>query len=316
MNSLREIKESRKADLLSREEYWRSFREHLREIQNFADFGITGEIKLTISKGEIIIEIPLNYSHKVQMVVNPDDIRSVPFSVLADGRYEPFHSDLIFELINQSSGFVDIGANMGYYTLAAGVLNSHLEVWCFEPNKEVFALLEKNIILNELSGKIHSHQLALGDENVNDQALFVPGFTGTGGGSFRNLHPDEGDPSVEFVTISTMDQIFMDTKQEIDLIKIDVEGFELSVINGGIKTLETYRPTIVIELLRKWMLPFGTSPNMVIDHLSEIGYISFAIGEKSLTLIENIDNSTIETNFIFVHPENTKHLSLLMKYVL
>jgi hypothetical protein len=94
---------------------------------------------------------------------------------------------------------------------------------------------------------------------------------------------------------------------------MDVEGFELSVLKGSLESIERFKPTIFIELLRKWMKPFGDHPQDVIDLLSPIGYLCFAIGDNILTKITKIDDDTIENNFIFVHRNRIDHLNLLIE---
>jgi hypothetical protein len=71
------------------------------------------------------------------------------------------------------------------------------------------------------------------------------------------------------------------------------------------------RPTIVVELLRKWMKPFQSSPQDVIDLLSELNYICFAVSDSNLIPASVINDFTIENNFIFCHKDNLNHLELL-----
>ena len=79
------------------------------------------------------------------------------------------------------------------------------------------------------------------------------------------------------------------TKTEPDLMKIDVEGCELNVIRGAGKTIRSSKPTIMVELLRKWMKPFGHSPQMFIDSMFEQNYKCYAIAFDHLTEIIKID---------------------------
>ena len=72
------------------------------------------------------------------MVLNPKDKRSVPFTVLSHGFYEPFLSDTLIELGKKSKNFVDIAANAGFYFLALWKVNRKLYVHSFEPNPNAF----------------------------------------------------------------------------------------------------------------------------------------------------------------------------------
>ena len=103
-------------------------------------------------------------------------------------------------------------------------------------------------------------------------------------------------------------------KYQVDIMKIDVEGFEMSVIEGAANVINTFRPTIVIELLRKWMKPFGYSPQDVLQFLIGLGYVCFEIGDKNLRRIKVIDESTAGNNFIFVHSKNIKHNQVIQNF--
>jgi hypothetical protein len=94
-------------------------------------------------------------------------------------------------------------------------------------------------------------------------------------------------------------------------MKIDVEGSELAVITGAIGTIRKFKPTIIIELLRKWMKPFGHAPQDVVNLLANEGYICFEIDISSLNEIQTITEFTIPNNFIFVHRENKLHNEII-----
>jgi FkbM family methyltransferase len=245
------------------------------------------------------------------MFLDYQDIRSVPFSVLSDGFYEPFQSDILVELGKNSTHFLDIGANMGFYSLALLAENPTLTVESLEPQPKVFANLSKNIYLNNFSNRIEIHNIAFGDAK-GEQTMFIPRFTGTGGASFKNLHDDEGEATKIKVPVTTLDEF---VKTQPDLIKIDVEGCELGVILGAQKIIKLSKPTIMAELLRKWMEPFGHTPQMFIDRMSYHNYICYAISANKLTEIHKIDEDTVETNFIFVHDSNYEHRIILDQYV-
>ena len=85
------------------------------------------------------------------MALNPKEIRSVPFTVLAHGFYRPFQSDILIVLGDRSKIFVDIGANAGFYSLALYRENKKLYAHSFEPNTIVFKTLDLNLKLNQLN---------------------------------------------------------------------------------------------------------------------------------------------------------------------
>ena len=297
---------------ISREHYWSQIRYFLEELTEFSKLQNTLENRIEISEGQIIVHIRTTRTHKscIKMLLDDQDVRSVPFSVLADGFYEPFQSDILVELGKNSTHFLDIGANMGFYSLALSAENPTLTVESFEPQPKVFAILSKNIHLNNFSSRIETHNKGLGDAK-GELTMYIPKFTGTGGASFKNLHEDEGEATQIKVPVNVLDEVL---KTQPDLIKLDVEGCEFNVILGADKIISLLKPTIMVELLRKWMKPFGHTPQMFLNRMFEHNYICYAISEGYLAEIREVNESTRETNFIFVHQTSDVHKDILIKY--
>jgi FkbM family methyltransferase len=265
--------------------------------------------------GGLVLTYEVAQAKQIKMNINPDDLRTAPMSILSEGNYEEFECSILLRIAKISGLFCDVGANIGFYTLACGVINPNLKILSFEPNISVVDNLIENIKLNstEIStSNISVFPIALGESTNKAVSFYVPKVSGSGAGSLKNLHPDEGDAYSFKTEIKSLDSILA-AELKLDLIKMDVEGFELSVLRGSLESIERFKPTIFIELLRKWMKPFGDHPQDVIDLLSSTGYLCFAIGEKILTKITEIDDDTIENNFIFVHRHRIDHLNLLIE---
>jgi hypothetical protein len=98
-------------------------------------------------------------------------------------------------------------------------------------------------------------------------------------------------------------------------MKIDVEGNELSVLLGSLNSIEKSKPTIFVELLRKWMAPFEAQPQDFVDVLQKRGYACLEIREDSLVPISEIDETTESTNFIFIHESQTAHLNSIREFI-
>lgn len=311
-SKIEDLYDNRKSGSLSREAYWTGIQDFLEDLSSFALVQKLCGNQVLIRDGQAIVDIQATQTHdcRVLMVLDQTDVRSVPFSVLADGFYEPFQSDILLELGKISQRFLDIGANMGFYSLALANENPHLLVTSFEPQPAVYQRMLQNIELNNLHEQIELINMGLGQQ-ADELIMYIPRFTGSGGASFRNLHKDEGEATQIKVPVATLDSVKIGVA---DLIKIDVEGCELNVVSGARSLIAQSRPTIMAELLRKWMKPFGHSPQMFLDKLANFDYRCFAIYQGILTEIDKIDEGTVETNFIFVHPDRTEHLDLILKY--
>jgi FkbM family methyltransferase len=168
------------------------------------------------------------------------------------------------------------------------------------------AVLSTNIELNGLDGiVIRSEGLSA---SFGEADFHVPAFTGSGGGSLPDLHPEEGEPRQFKVSLIPFDSLELES---VDLMKIDVEGAELDVISGAISSMEKSHPTIFVELLRKWMGPFGSSPADVSRLLTDRGYSIFEIRDQEIIQVPRISGVTNSTNFVFVHNSRRRHQSIL-----
>ena len=83
------------------------------------------------------------------------------------------------------------------------------------------------------------------------------------------------------------------------------------VLDGAMGVITRDRPVMMFELLRKWSQRFGYHPNIVIDRLKSLGYRCFAIGKGDVREIGEIDDATVETNFLFVHGDGVAEFARL-----
>ena len=244
------------------------------------------------------------------MKIESDDLRSPPIVALPNGIYEQGVEKVFEVFLSSAENFLDLGANIGFYSMFAVSLNPRIRVIAFEPNPEVRKRLLGNLIINRFLAQVSVIPFGI-SSNTGMVEFFVPPKSGSGAGSLRNLHTEEGEPKRFQVEIHTIDEIF-DPGSRVDVIKIDIEGSEYQAILGGEKLIASQQPVIVIELLRKWMAPFGSHPQDVLLKLDELGYQSYGINDTHLRTIQKIDETTEETNFLFF--PNSRNISALNKF--
>lgn len=159
-----------------------------------------------------------------------------------------FHEPDIKKYFKLKEGiFIDVGANIGKYSIIVGKeLNNFGKVLSFEPMRENFEILEKNIKLNNLNNVL-SFELALG--NKEGEATFYLDREGVGGGGHSLLKEAQTEKSgIVKVQVKKMDNLLNSLKlTRVDLIKIDVEGAESEVLKGAKKTLKKFHPKIIFE---------------------------------------------------------------------
>jgi len=232
---------------------------------------------------------------------NMNDPRTAVTCLAAFGEYEPIETRILRKIARDSSVIVDIGANVGFYTVElAFSMPSNGILFSFEPVEHTNIQLRQNV---ELNGLENVQVFKLGLSNLESETeIFLPNKSVSSAASLRNLHPQEVVFS-EIIKLKTLDSVFESQHiDNCDLIKIDVEGGELQVIQGGKKLIEKYKPTIFAELLRKWSSAFSYHPNEVMRLLSGIGYECFAVS-KELRCIQKFQDTDLETNFVFIHKD-------------
>lgn len=144
---------------------------------------------------------------------------------------------------------VDVGANLGLYSLGLALLAPRGRIYAFEPSPHVFKRLVSNIDANGASN-IEAFQAAVSDREGVVGFHEIPFFTA---GSFTEAERTSiGSDAVGSVLIEvpcTSLDAFVERQaiQGLDVIKIDVEGAELTVLDGARESLARHRPTVVME---------------------------------------------------------------------
>lgn len=150
-------------------------------------------------------------------------------------------------VLKEGDIFFDIGSNIGIYSLfAAKKVGVNGQIHCFEPFSENLATLYKNIKLNEFENVFHVNGHGLLDKPV--MASFKkPLFGGSGLGMFVNKENlNNGIERVVELKVDTLDNyVSQNNIKKINFIKIDVEGAESRVLQGGTVTLKNLRPTYI-----------------------------------------------------------------------
>jgi len=184
------------------------------------------------------------------------------------GTYELEKQKLFAETVKKGDVVYDIGANVGFYTLLATELVGETgKVFAFEPLPENFKYLKEHIEINGYKN-ISPFEVAVSDKN---------GFAFFGGVIDRSQGRllDEGKIKVGTVTI---DDLVDSGKLQIpNVIKIDVEGAEFSVLEGAFSTIKKYNPAIFLAIHR-----FTDSAHKdYCDFLIKLGYgLKPILGDK------------------------------------
>jgi len=155
--------------------------------------------------------------------------------------------------------FFDVGANVGVYSVLAGVTGA--DVVAFEPCFESYQRLLTNLTINHMRERVDAYQCAVG---ANWEEVFITNTLGS-----CNHIAQEGEP----VLMRTLDSVFCarDVWPDLTILKIDVEGYEKDVIDGATQTLQL-ADAVIIELLNGSGTRYGYDDMALHNRLSLLGF--------------------------------------------
>lgn len=262
--------------------------------------------RLVVDKSGIYVEL----ENGIKMYMNENDYMEVPVVCLCGGDYETEETGMVSKILkfyedDKNVTVLDIGANIGWYSLNILKQFPSMRVFSFEPGPVTYERLKKNFELNGLSTERLINLGLYKEKGILD---FYYDTEESGASSLVNLRDKDGvrKDSVQMVKLD--DWVAEQEIDRVDFVKCDVEGSEFFVYQGGAKTIERCRPIIFSEMLRKWCEKFNYHPNDIIDFLGGLGYGCFVISGDGLTEVDMVTESTVETNYFFLHREKHKDL--------
>ncbi len=236
-----------------------------------------------------------------QFVIPTKDITIAP-SVLS-GEFERQELDF-FEFVCTAGGtVVDVGANIGLYTvLAAKRVGPSGHVFAFEPVPENIKLLRENLDLNDVSARVEVQEAAVGEKPGELEIFLSDRQIGTHSAAQYLV---DGSRSIR-VPMQSIDAFVASRGiQRIDLIKVDVEGYDGRVVEGAAHSLSLHKPILFIEYAPVRLEAVGQAPSELIATLSGIYRYCVLLDEfrKRTELIDPADLSKMKiatnVNLIF-----------------
>lgn len=219
------------------------------------------------------------------------------------GYYEKSLGDLIKKMLRPGDVFLDIGANVGYFSLLAAAIQPRCRIFSFEPVKDLFEKLEQNIFLNQIKN-INAVNAATGEVD-EERKLFLSGSDNLGMSSFQE--PENFSGMKETVKVISIDHWFESSGlSKIDLLKLDVEGSELATLKGMKEVLQNQRPALIVEVNPETLSMFTLKPDDIYDYLNKLNFDGFIVSEFGrLEPIKQIDSNQ-PVNVLFIHSDKTR----------
>jgi len=215
-------------------------------------------------------------------------------------------------LLNKDSVFFDIGANKGEYAYYAEKLIDPKNSYLFEPEKKL------NKQLNAIFKNCNIFDVALSDSTGTHQ-FKIPVINGVADNCLSSLEvnnkeDNETEAIVYEVKTNTLDNFTKEKNVFPDLIKIDVEGHELSVLKGAEHYISSHHPSLIIEIEQRHHKDINI--DTVFEDFKLKGYHAYYYSKKQAQLF-SYDNKTHLTNskeyfgkidyinnYIFIHQSN------------
>lgn len=253
--------------------------------------------KAIFEKRELVDVMP---GINLLMVIHPDMYFSIAYTEYV---FEPDSLDFIRDHLEPGQIVLDVGANVGYFSLFfSKIVGSTGRVIAFEPGEFAFNLLKQNRQLNKFDW-LEIYQAGLGETDaITTLSSGQPGME-----VYNSLgdicHPG-ADPS-KFNRVSI--QLFEGASwlenhnvNQIDLMKLDVEGGEYTVLKGMLKLFQARKITrLLIEMTYEMSNSFGYQPSDIISMLRDCGYDWFVLKGYG-RLVPLVGNEIPTDSFMFV----------------
>ncbi len=243
-----------------------------RLISFLRDFDVKGIRKLSVKLPQWFLPAPekvgryiLVTPQHLKFIIDPSKDKGVELSLHQTGTYEKGILHFINTHYKGKGAFVDVGANIGLMSISTAKNFPNSRVIAFEAHPETYDLLKNNITLNEVSN-IDARQLAVGNE---DGFVRIYSNTENNRGQASIVAYQEGAECFE-VRQNSLDKELMDLN--VEMIKIDVEGFEYQVLSGAGNIISESKPTLVIEVSEE--RSFDSNTNEILNFIEAFGFYS------------------------------------------
>lgn len=179
------------------------------------------------------------------------------------------------KILNNKRRFIDIGACKGVYSYY--FKNTFKNIDCFEPRLE-----EKKLFKGFLDNTKTFHNIALSNK-IGKEKFYIPVLNGQLNGGRASLEKLNFNCQERTIEVKTLDSFCFD---DVDLIKIDVEGHETSVISGATQTIKKCKPILIVEIVQKFL---DYDINRVFKKILDLKYDGFFISHNNLLSIKKFE---------------------------
>ncbi|MGO9209711.1 MAG: FkbM family methyltransferase [Terriglobales bacterium] len=202
-------------------------------------------------------------------------------AIFVTGRYEPNEFCWLSRVLKPGMTFVDVGANMGLYSLfAARRVTAQGQVLAVEPSSRECEILEGNIKSNALQN-VRTVKAAVSNRRGKADLLVAP-LRNSGHNTLGRFGYGTTAERTEPVPTERLDDILQTVGfDRVDVIKMDVEGAEMLALRGATETLRRFHPLLLLEVSDRTLQHQSSSSREVLDFLVREGYRFYGFDPRS-----------------------------------
>ncbi|MBP1843465.1 FkbM family methyltransferase [Rhizobium petrolearium] len=203
----------------------------------------------------------------------------ISFGIMS-GEYERFDIDLIKSITPDDGHFIDVGGNVGYYSLSMAARPSFRgKILAFEPLPTLHSLFERSVMENGFNARINVRRLALAEAPGKMQLSNAEETVNAG--ATRLIAKAVNDGAERVAQVETLDRVVGELRP--DTLKVDIEGAEGLFLKGATLTLAKHRPTLLMEINRDMLTVLSRmAPGEIHQGLQELGYNIWNCSNRSL----------------------------------
>lgn len=226
----------------------------------------------------IIVLFETAYNFKLYL-----DLRQyhISFGIMS-GEYEKFDIELVKAIVPDNGQFIDVGGNVGYYSLSVAAHHSPFKgtVLAFEPLPKLWELFNRSILENGLEDRVSVFQLALADA-PRELPLHDAGETVNAGATRLVTNPTETKVG-RMTRVETLDRVIGNVRP--DVMKVDIQGAEGMFLKGAQRTIAASKPSLLMEINHDMLsIVSKTAPGAIHRQLADFGYHVWTCSQHRLT---------------------------------
>ena len=242
---------------------------------------------------------------------------------ICNGDYDKKEINFLKKIINVNNNILDVGANVGFYTIALAnhihKNNGNGKIFAYEPEFNNFKSLKTNVSLNKFERYVVINNFGLSNANKEAELVLREGYEAgsiTGNASITSSEEMDRNFKRQIVKLKKFDEIFLGNYNLgfVDLIKVDIEGHEDSFFEGSARFISKHKPLILFELNK----PFYTSrnifnfDNLFFKPIASLGY-DFYLLKNKLVNLKTLNDLPIVTNLIVSPIEKHQRIQHFIK---